>query len=74
MHEGTSVLDLQVRQPILMEWCELEGLKTAHGRCLVRAPQLATRRGQGQRRQTACVELQVYRLPMAGGGAALKTS
>ena len=59
MHEGTSVLDLQVRQPILMEWCELVGLKTAHGRCLVRAPQLATRRWQGQRRQTACVELQV---------------
>ncbi len=35
VHEGTSVLVLQVGQPILMELCELVGLKTAHGRCLV---------------------------------------
>jgi len=26
MHEGTSVLVVQVGQPILMEWCELVGL------------------------------------------------
>ena len=35
MQEGTSDLILRVRLPILMEWCELVGLKTAHGRCLV---------------------------------------
>ena len=26
VHEGTSVLVVQVGQPILMEWCELVGL------------------------------------------------